>query len=342
MVLEWTSRTAYAFTELVFFLVICFIIFATIAVIFVVLLLAYWKKSSFFSLLRPLFENVFTSAIAFSQKRGGKVKIVFLGNEQVGDEFFTGDVKKGLARVWVHIYFILLCSIAVLWFATVFSDGVLYRKTGTCLDLNVRDSDARCFLLSTADVPPEVQEIIDEEEGEAVPCQKVQNYLILNNSTYDLEVICYLARLSPLPALGVAYGTMKTIIFATISLLTVFLAISNKVRAPEKRSVCFVCITHGVQILISVFIIAVIVAIVSCLHESSQRNTTFDFLRGERFYHSSVVGLGTITIFVTFGLFPWWAFKPLEKFKPAGRNEDQLDIIHRMILLHQFSIRYRA
>ena len=288
--------------------------FATIAIIFVVLLLAYRKKSSsFFSLLRPLFENVFTSAIAFSQKRGEKVNIVFLGNEQVGDEFFMGDVKKGLARVWVHIYFILLCSIAVLWFATVFSDGVLYRKTGTCLDLNVRDSDARCFLLSTADVPPEVEEIIDEEEGDAVPCQEVQNYLILNNITYDLEVICYLARLSPLPALGVAYGTMKTIIFATISLLTVFLAISNKVRAPDK-SVCFICITHAVQIGISVLITVVIVAIVSSLHESSQRNTTFDFLRGERFYHSSVVGLGAISIFVTFGLFPWWAFKPGELY----------------------------
>ena len=320
------------------------------------------------------------------------MKIVFLGNEQVGDEFFTGDVKKGLARVWVHIYFILLCSIAVLWFATVFSDGVLYRKTGTCLDLDVRDSDARCFLLSTADVPPEVQEIIDEEEGEAVPCQEVQNYLILNNITYDLEVICYLGRLSPLPALGVAYGTMKTIIFATISLLTVFLAISNKVKAPDK-SVYFICITHAVQIGISVLITVVIVVIVSSLHESSQRNTTFDFLRGERFYHSSVVGLGAISIFVTFGLFPWWAFKPLEPFSgnnPAGqggsngeaqagggartggssegartggssggaraggssggaecgngqeKNEDQLDIIHRMILLHQFSIRYRA
>ena len=351
MVLEWTSRTAYAFTELVFFLVICSIVFATIAIIFVVILLAHWKKNSFFSLLRPLFENVFTSAIAFSQRSEEKVNIVFLGNEQLGDGFFTGKLKNGLARVWVHIYFILLCSIAVLWFATVFSDGVLYRKTGTCLDLNVRDSDARCFLLSTTDVPPDVQEIIDEEEGEAVPCQEVQKYLILNDSTYDLEVICYLARLSPLPALGVAYGTMKTIIFATISLLTVFLAISKKVRAPD-RSVFFICIIHVFQIGISVLIIVVIVAIVSSLHETNQRNTTFDFLRGERFYHSSVVGLGAITIFVTFGLFPWWAFKPLERFKPAGQgrsngngqgeNEDiKLDNIHRMILLHQFSIGYR-
>ena len=107
----------------------------------------------------------------------------------------------------------------------------------------------------------------------------------------------------------------------------------------------------------------------------------------QRFYHPSVVGLGAITIFVTLGLFPWWAFKPLEPFSgnelagrgvssgeaqagessgeaqagessreaqaggssgeaqagessreaesgnSQGENENQLDIIHRMILL---------
>ena len=378
MVLEWTSRTAYAFTELIFFFLVCLIIFATIAIVFIVLLLAYWGENSFFSLLRPLLDNVFTSAIAFSQRREEQVKIVFLGSEQQGDEYFKNRLRRGLARAWVHIYFTLLCSIAVLWFATVFSDAVLYRKTGTCLDQDVRDSDTRCFLLSTADVPPEVQEIIDEEEGEAVPCQRVQNYLILHNSTYDLEVICYLGRLSPLPALGVAYGTMKTIIFAVVSVLTVFLALSNKVKAPE-WSLCYIIFTHAVQIGISVFIIAIMVAIVSSLHESNTRNTTFDFLRGERFYHSSIVGLGAVTILITFGLFPWWAFKPLEPSnapaeqgtngpaeqgtngpaeqgtnRPAGEgreakggngeeeNKDMLDTIHRMILFHQFSIRYRS
>ena len=349
MVLEWTSRSAYALTELVLFLIICFIVFATIIIVFVVVLWHYWGRKSF-SLLNLLFENVFTSAIAFSQRRnGGKENIVFLGNEQLDDKHFKGTLKSWGARVWVYIYFTLLCSVAVLWFATVFSDAVLYRKTGTCLDLNVRDSDVRCFLLSTADVPPEVQEIINEEEGEAVPCQRVQNYIILNNSTFDLEVVCYLARLSPLPALGVAYGSMKTIVFAIVSLLTVFLSISDKIRAHSK-SLYFIGITHGIQIGISLLIIVIMVAIISSLHEStSTRNTTFDFLRGERFYHSSVVALAAVTIFITFGLFPWWAFKPLKPTDPIDYSgddpplagHDYRDDIHNMILLHQFSIRYR-
>ena len=383
MVLEWTSRDSYVFTELVFFIATCSVIFATIVTIFIVLLLAYRSDSSFFSLLRPLFENVFTSAIAFSQRKKESVKIVFLGNEQLDKGDFKGENKRKMARAWVHIYFTLLCCVAVLWFATIFSDAVLYRKTGTCLDLNVRDSDSRCFLLSTADVPPELESIINEEEGEAVPCQRVQTYLIENNSTYDLEVICYIARLSPLPALGIAYGTMKTLIFAIIAVLTAFLTISNKLKLRNKLCTIIVFVQVA-QIVVSVVIIAIMVAVVTSIHVLDTRNTEYDFLRSERFYHSSVVALGGISIFITIGLFPWWAFKPLEpcgngksgndndgntrngngaKNDGNARNgagnagnearndgnggggnghDDELDKIHRMILLHQFSIRYRG
>ena len=363
MVLEWTTRNGYALTELVFFLIVCIIIFATFAIVFAVLLLHFKKNSSFFSLLRPLFGNVFTTAIAFTHRSGEKVRIVFLGHEQHDDDYFSGQLRRYGARVWVHVYFTLLCSVAVLWFATVFSDAVLYSKTGTCLDLDVRDGEARCFLLpSTDDIPPEVQAIIDEEEGETVPCQRVRAYLIVQNSSYDLGVICYISSLSPLPALGVAYGTMKTIIFGMVSLLSIFFAISRKIDAPS-RSMRFIYITHGAQIGISLVIIVVMVVVLSSLHESKDSmNTGFDYFKGERFYHSSVVALGSVTIFITFGLFPWWAFKPLtpvgeihlthnveeegDSKEGAGDGkslggDDLRDTIHNMILLHQFSIRYR-
>ena len=370
MVLEWTTRSGYVLTELVFFLLLCFVIFLTATVVLAVPLLHLRRNSSFFAILRPLFENVFTSAIAFSQKGGGTIRIVFLGNEQHEDTFFTGPVKRWCARVWVHIYFVLLCSMVMLWFATVFSDAVLYRKTGTCLDMDVRDDDARCFLLSTAEVPPEVGKIINEEAGEAVPCERVQQYLILQNSTYDLEVICYLSRLSPLPALGVAYGSMKAITFAMVSVLMAFLALSKKLNAPY-RSLTFIVVMQGIQITVSLLITVAMVSAVSSIHVSSNmRNGALDYLRGERFYQTSVVTLGIFTIFITFGLFPWWAFKPLEPVGPirlnqalqqfaantaetslegegynrmggSGGTEDLRDAIHNMILLHQFSIKYR-
>jgi hypothetical protein len=359
MVLEWTTRHNYVLTELVFFLFVCGIIFATFILVLVIFLLHFKKRS--FSLLRPLFQSVFTSAIAFSERTRAKIRIVFQGHIlQEDDE----NVTRKIARVWVHVYFTLLCAIAVLWFATVFSDAVLYRKTGTCLDLDVRDSDARCFLLSGDGIPLEVQDIIDQEPGEAVPCQRVQNYLILSNSTYDLEVVCYLTRLSPLPALGVAYGTMKTLIFAIVTVLTIFLAISKKIKAPDK-STLFIAVVHLAQIGASLVIIIIIGALVGSLHGANDtRNTPYDYLRGERFYHFSVVTLGAITILVTFGLFPWWAFKPLAIPSAPGRqdgneinngrprpgeaangdgnqqSEDWRDVIHSMILLNQFSIRY--
>ena len=241
----------------------------------------------------------------------------------------------------------------------VFSDAVLYHKTGTCLDLDVRDSNARCFLLhSNDDVPPDLQGIIDDEEGEAVSCQRVRNYLIIINSSYDLRVTCYISHLSPLPALGVAYGTMKTIVFAMVSLHAVFFAISREIDAPS-RHLKTISIIHGIQIGISLVIIVIMVIVLSSIHESSvSRNTALDYLKGEQFYHSSVVGLGAITTFITFGLFPWWAFKPLQpvgaikltkdvkkgeadKDEACFEGEDLRDAIHNMILLHQFSIRYR-
>ena len=359
MVLEWTSRSSYALTELVFFLIVCFLIFATFAIIFLVVLLHFKKKMTYFSLLRPLFQNVFTTAIGFSHKHGEKIKIVFLGQIQQDDRYFHGDLRGGVARAWVHVYFTLLCSVAVLWFAVVFSSSVLYHKTGTCLDLDIRVSNARCFLLPTEDgVPPEVQEIIDQEEGEVVPCHTLQSYIITHNKTYDVGVICYINQLSPLPALGVAYGTMKTMVFAMVSLITVFFAISKKIKAPSKK-LWKICIIHGAQIGISLILIVLMVIVLSSIHASSNsRNTALDFLKGEQFYHSTVVGLGAVTILFTFGLFPWWAFTPLEPVGPihlsknpkecdSGKDVESLvegdlrDDIHNMILINQFSIKYR-
>ena len=362
MVFQWTARSSYALTELVLFMVVCCIIFITFAIVLAVVLLNFKWNTTFFSVLRPLFENVFTTAIAFSHREKENIKIVFLGHIQQDDKYFRGGLRRSGARVWVHVYFTLLCSVAVLWFALVFSDAVLYHKTGTCLEMDTRDSDARCFLLpaSNDDIPPDVQEIIDEEEGEAVPCHRVQSYLIAYNSTYDLSVICYISRLSPLPALGVAYGTMKTIIFGMVSLLSVFFAISRKIDAPSSlRHLSTIGIIHGIQIGISVALIVLMVIVLSSIHESSNsRNTTFDYLKGEQFFHSSVVALGAVTILITFGLFPWWAFKRLEpvgaikltktvenggvnKDDDCFEGEDLRDAIHNMILINQFSIQYR-
>lgn len=336
MVLEWKTRSAYALTELVTFTITCLVLLATVVIALVILFMYFKKKPSFFTLLRPLFENVFTTAIDFTQAGPGKVKVVFLGYKE--QDVFSGPKTKTLVRAWVHIYFTLLCSVTVLWFICVFSDAVLYRKTSTCLDLSVRDTDSTCFLLSTRNIPARVQEIIDDEGGDVVPCQKVQNYLLLANITYDLEVLCYQSQLNPLAAVGVAYGATKSIVFAIVTVLSIILSTSEKLRN-RYSSRCFIYTAQAVQLALSFLIVIIIVAATSSLHESTgPRNTSFDYLRGERFYNYSVIGLVILTTIFTLGLFPWWAFKPLEKVKFLTKNDAQLrEAIHNMLLHHKFS-----
>ena len=333
MVLEWKQQSAYALTELVTFLLLCIVLLATAVIVVTVIFMVLRSNTSFFIILRPLFESVFTTAIDFSRADEGKVvRVVFLGYKE--------QKRNKLVRVWVHVYFTILCSIVVLWLISVFSDTILYRKTSTCLDLSVRDTDSSCFLLSDRNVPPEIQEIIDEEEGNVVPCQRVQNYILFANITYDLEVICYQSQLSPLAAVGVAYGATKAIVFAVVTILSIVLSVSGKLhsRYPSK---CFIYVAQASQIGVSVLVIVIIAVVVSCLHTAgSTRNTSFDYLRGERFYNSTVVVLAAITVLWVFGLFPWWAFKPLkEKF--SSEDDGKLrESIHNMILQHKFSSVY--
>ena len=332
MVLEWKRQSAYAVTELVTFLLLCIVLLATAVITVTVIFLYLKKKSSFFTILRPLFENVFTTAIDFSRVGGGKIRVVFLGYKE--------QDKHTLVRVWVHVYFTILCSIVVIWFISVFSDTILYRKTSTCLDLSVRDTDSSCFLLSDKNIPPGIKEIIDEEEGNVVPCQKVQNYILLENLTFDLEVICYQSQLNPLAAVGVAYGATKAIVFGVITILSVVLSASDKLHG-RFSSNCFVYIVQACQIGLSVLVIIIIAVVVSSLHTTGgTKNTSLDYLRGERFYNSCVIVLAAVTVLWVFGLFPWWAFKPLKEKFSSGDDRELRDSIRNMILQYKFSSVY--
>ena len=312
MVLEWETRKAYALTELVTFAIgVSVVIVVIVIAAFIFYELFRSEKNRFLIFLRPLLEAVFTDAIAFTPiESSRKVTIIFVGNQEHSS-------NRKIVRVWVRIYFSVLCGIAALWFLAVFSDALFYRKTGTCLDLSVRDTDSSCFLLSTRNVPPGVQEILDEEEEDAVPCQKVQNYLLLANITYDLEVLCYQSQLNPLVSIGIAYGATKSVIFGIINTLAVLLKIFNTVRS--KPRTVRVLLLMG-QIVLTILIIIAIIAISSSLHEArGPRNTSFDYLRGERFYNFSVIILIAITTIVLLALFPWWAFEPLTQ--PVYVNE---------------------
>ena len=139
--LEWNERTHYALTEL--FLLTSFVLALGIGISFVVSYYHLKKGSgiSFFSTLRPLFENVLPSAIDFTPAHDNskanteeseerdliRVDVVFLGHQ----ERAAADAGKSNTRrrIWVHVYFILLCCLIILWAISVFSHTILYRKT---------------------------------------------------------------------------------------------------------------------------------------------------------------------------------------------------------------------
>ena len=320
-------------------------VLATVGISLAIFISYFKTEYSFFSILRPLFENVLPTAIAFlglqeeqitGDKKGKTVSVVFLGYKEQR-KLFSGQNKNTLVRVWVHVYFTILSSIIVLWGLSIFSDTVLYRKTSNCRDLSVKDMDSTCFLLSDRDIPKVVKQMIDNEGG-LVSCEEVQDYLLKTNTTYDLEVICYQSQLNPLAALGVAYGTMKSIAFIIITVLSVLLRITTKLK--NKYKIVFVCF----QGVLSTLVIIGTVAGVSALHKmTGTRNTAFDYLRGERFYHCSVVVLLSVTVVTSVGLFPWWAFQPLglpQKLDAKVLLEDQKQLhglVHTLVLHQKFS-----
>ena len=373
--LEWETKSAYALTELALFSVTSLVVITAIYICIVMAYLYTRDNSSFFSTLRPLFENVLPTAIAFTptcpakkdetgqestegeglqlqeeskekekekneKQKVKKISVVFLGRQECRE-------KNILTRVWVHMYFVLLCLLIILWAISVFSDSVLYRKTSTCNDLDVEDTDLSCFQLSTRNVPEGVQQIIDEEEGELVPCEKVQNYTQSENIDFDLEVICYQTRLNLVAALGIAYGSMKVIAFTIISILSFILNITKGIRdRPEGISKPKVLLAQITQIVLSLMVIGLIIATVVILHQiTGPRNSSFDYLRGEQFYQYSIIVLAGVTIFYTVGLFPWWAFEPLDnpkKYELQLLDKDHINkqlhiLVHNMVLHQKFS-----
>ena len=103
----------------------------------------------------------------------------------------------------------------------------------------------------------------------------------------------------------------------------------------------FIYMVQACQVGLSVLVIIIIAIVVSSLHTTGgTKNTSLDYLRGERFYNSCVIVLAAVTVLWVFGLFPWWAFKPLKEKFSSGDDRELRDSIHNMILQHKFSSVY--
>ena len=334
--LQWNTRTAYALTEFTTFAIGTTVLLAVAAFIVVIVCVFYFQKENdklkaVLSLHGSILRAVFSGTVKVENlpKRSEQNSYSPLENQskESGREVpqaenqpkesertvsqtesqsrkseqtmtFSGFLPTRKGKVWVLIYFSLLSGIVALWSLAVLSDTAFYRKVTACTDLSIKDNDMACFKISTRNVPPEVLRIIDEEEGELVPCRKVQDYITQNNVTFDLEVLCYVSQLGLVAAFGVAYGATKSVIFAIVVIFNI-----GRVLASKSKKLVVVA-----QALVIIVVILGILIVPATFHQvGGPRNSAFDFFRGERFFSFAVFFLCGITTIITVGLHPWWA-----------------------------------
>lgn len=292
--LEWRSRSSYALTEFVVF-ALGALVFVSM-VVFIGLLFCYFRNSKYLSIVKAahrfMIKTLFSSA-------DDLVQILYPAEKQ-GKPL---QAHSTWGKIVVYIYFTLLSGLVAFWYLAVLSDSLFYRKTGTCNDLSVNDTDFSCFLVSDRNAPPGVQAIIDEEAGELVPCQRVRDYLrTVPNVTYDLEVICYAAQLNPLLAIGVAYGASKSISFVLQIIFKGFMFLATRGRIVKR--LLLIC-----QISFVSSVVTFVLIVPPALHDvSGPRNSAFDFLRGDRFFSYAIISLLGISTVLVAGMTPWWAF----------------------------------
>ena len=148
-VLEWKSRSAYALTEFVVFMIGALIFAAMLSSLG--LLFCHFRNSKkrrrrVKRLHRFLIKTVFSG--------GDKlVRILYPNERKESKQLLTVKTTRG--KIAVHVYFTLLSGLVAFWYLTVFANTAIYRKTGHCHDLHVSDTDLSCFLVSDRNVPPE-------------------------------------------------------------------------------------------------------------------------------------------------------------------------------------------
>lgn len=104
---------------------------------------------------------------------------------------------------WTYFYFFTIAFLAGIWFIVMICENSIYRKTGTCNDINVMDNSFTCFDLDNKSY------IIDCEVGKSP----------------NITVFCYLYNPNP-GAAGIAYGFVKLILVGVV----IYFRVMNSLR----------------------------------------------------------------------------------------------------------------
>ena len=148
-----------------------------------------------------------------------------------------------LVHGYTYFYFILVGIVAFHWFMAMVADNLLYRKTTTCKDINVKDSSFSCFTINN-------HTLID--------CKDVMD---------NVPIICYLYHGLTLAAFGIGFSVFHSIIFG----VTVYFKFAVKIA----ESKCGKCVLILFQILLTVIPLFVLPSILPTVHFLTASNVYF-------------------------------------------------------------------
>jgi len=140
--LQWDTRKAYALTEFTTFAIGTVVLLAVATFSAVVVCYFYRHRNSkneseklktVMSLHRSILRAVFADTVKMETPSGGTIQTLIFSDYKPQPSF----VKKTI----VYVYFSLLSGLVALWFLAAFSDSLFYRKTSTCNDVSVKDTD---------------------------------------------------------------------------------------------------------------------------------------------------------------------------------------------------------
>ena len=179
---------------------------------------------------------------------------------------------------YVFGYYIIELILLGLLFLVLFCNFLLYRKTSTCNDINVKTESSICFDINN--------------HYERVDCTAERN-------NPDLEVICYLTDIAPFRALGTAFAAANAI----SAVISVFSSIGIKMVASQPHR----CVFITIQILFGTISCVSLIVLYTRFYS--------DVLYGDPPLIHLTVCIATVLFAILFWGFPWCAFSDSSTFQ---------------------------
>lgn len=227
-----------------------------------------------------------------STNKNGTTDVYLFGGKEFSEDKEVWRPKgcsTSCCHCWTYSYFLIMALLGVLWFITITVERGVYRKTGTCNDINVMDNRFTCFRVKDKSVA----DCSSEEDR-----------------NLDTDVFCYLLDISP-SAIGIGYSMLTLVLFVTAAIFKI------TTKLAECESDCGRCALLTTQIILSsITIIAVIVIPPSIKHKVSVY-----FFYGDAVIRWAMYFLLIITIF-SGALVPWCGFaSKKKKYLPVVEKE---------------------